>query len=870
MLQFCSTRALLFGVVLLTLSTPSFGAGGEDCSTATLIPALPFTDTGDTCGALDDYNESCPFLPTGGRDLVYRITPATDLVLDIDLCTSDFDTKVYVYSGGCPGTPGSALIGCNDDFCGVNNWRSKLTVPVTAGVETYIVIDGYGAADCGSYEVSIGEFVAVPSDVCDTAETITIPFSGVISNVGATDDYNESCPFTETGGRDVVRRFIPTEDETLEVELCASDYDTKVYVYEGSCPAPGSSIGPAGSGTAIACDDDTCGENGFRSFLTVDVVAGQEYFLVIDAWGASDSGSALVTIEPSFAAGSVPCDQATEIDALPFVTSGVTTGITRFEHSCQFIFDGAPEDFFRYTATQDVWLEVDSCGSDFDTELTVMTGDCPIPSVPDASQLITCNDDGCGVDATRARIDAVFVAAGETITIVVDGHTVGDEGAYTLALRETCAPDYPSELSSLIDVGTRPIGTAMHEPTGRLFVANYGSGTISVIDTATDTVEATLPTDAGPYRLAITPDHSRLYVVCFLADTIACFDPFTLAPIATFPALGTSPLGLSFSLDSSALFVATAGDGRVTKWSIPGHQVLGEATGLGSPREVMTDPSGGYVYVSDPTGVRVWRVHTETLAADSLAVDEFPQALAFAQNGQYLLVGNFGFDRSLDHASVIGLHAWELVARLRIGTGPEEMVPIPGTPYLAVTNWGFSHHPNSPGPMELGSALGNVAIVRLPDFNQVGDPLSPPMIDAIETIVPAGGDYTFGIAVTPDGQKIYALHSGYPFPGAVADTVAVIDFPGGVIAGQFLRGDANADGAVDIADPVAILGFLFTGGSLSCENAGDANDDETLDIADPIALLGHLFAGGGALPPPTVCAADGTEGRICCELGPCP
>ena len=114
-----------------------------------------------------------------------------------------------------------------------------------------------------------------------------------------------------------------------------------------------------------------------------------------------------------------------------------------------------------------------------------------------------------------------------------------------------------------------------------------------------------------------------------------------------------------------------------------------------------------------------------------------------------------------------------------VGTGPEEMALVPGTPYLAVTNWGFSHHPNA-GSEELGSALGNVALVRLPDFHVVGDPIDPPMIDAIEMIVPAGGDYTFGIAVTPDGEKIYVT-LGLDQPISVLDAASGKDL--GVIKG---------------------------------------------------------------------------------------
>src|SRR5215831_4391865 len=44
------------------------------------------------------------------------------------------------------------------------------------------------------------------------------------------------------------------------------------------------------------------------------------------------------------------------------------------------------------------------------------------------------------------------------------------------------------------------------------YVTNIGSGTVSVIDTATNTVVATVPVGGGPVGVAITPDGTHAYV----------------------------------------------------------------------------------------------------------------------------------------------------------------------------------------------------------------------------------------------------------------------------------------------------------------------------------------------------------------------
>jgi len=107
------------------------------------------------------------------------------------------------------------------------------------------------------------------------------------------------------------------------------------------------------------------------------------------------------------------------------------------------------------------------------------------------------------------------------------------------------------------------------------------------------------------------------------------------------------------------------------------------------------------------------------------------------------------------------------------------------------------------------------------------------------------------------------------------DTVLwILDQPwcdGGVgSVGGSARGDANADGSVDISDPIGLLGHLFTGGiPPTCEDAADANDDAQLDISDAVFLLGYLFLDGGVLD--AECGPDPTPDLLECVTYPaCP
>ena len=68
---------------------------------------------------------------------------------------------------------------------------------------------------------------------------------------------------------------------------------------------------------------------------------------------------------------------------------------------------------------------------------------------------------------------------------------------------------------------------------------------------------------------------------------------------------------------------------------------------------------------------------------------------------------------------------------------------------------------------------------------------------------------------------------------------------------SFVRGDANADGDVDISDAVTILIYLFsTIITPPCPDACDTNDVEGINLTDAVYLLDFLFRAEGTAPPP--------------------
>jgi len=91
---------------------------------------------------------------------------------------------------------------------------------------------------------------------------------------------------------------------------------------------------------------------------------------------------------------------------------------------------------------------------------------------------------------------------------------------------------------------------------------------------------------------------------------------------------------------------------------------------------------------------------------------------------------------------------------------------------------------------------------------------------------------------------------------------------------EFSRGDCNQDGALDVADAIYLLGYLFSDSpDPACGDACEGNDDGVIDIADPIYLVSYLFQGGPAPDAPFPgCGLDATglDATDCESHASCP
>src|SRR6266404_279029 len=93
--------------------------------------------------------------------------------------------------------------------------------------------------------------------------------------------------------------------------------------------------------------------------------------------------------------------------------------------------------------------------------------------------------------------------------------------------------------------GATPTPTPSGSPCAvRAYIPNSSSNNVSVIDTSTNTVVATVSVGANPQGVAVNPAGTRAYITNGTSDTVSVIDTATNTVVTTIP-VGDSPQGVA-------------------------------------------------------------------------------------------------------------------------------------------------------------------------------------------------------------------------------------------------------------------------------------------------------------------------------------
>jgi YVTN family beta-propeller protein len=121
----------------------------------------------------------------------------------------------------------------------------------------------------------------------------------------------------------------------------------------------------------------------------------------------------------------------------------------------------------------------------------------------------------------------------------------------------------------------------------KIYVANYGARTVSVIDTRANTVTATIAVGNFPFGVAVTPDGSKVYVANAGDNDVSVIATATNMLITTI-AVGSSPVAFGIFIQPPSRFAGTPGKGKCYGQSVAAlarqfHGLAEAAEELGFP-----------------------------------------------------------------------------------------------------------------------------------------------------------------------------------------------------------------------------------------------------------------------------------------------
>jgi 40-residue YVTN family beta-propeller repeat len=111
--------------------------------------------------------------------------------------------------------------------------------------------------------------------------------------------------------------------------------------------------------------------------------------------------------------------------------------------------------------------------------------------------------------------------------------------------------------------GLGPWGIAYDPSNGYLYVADYGSDTVSVIDGATNTVIAKITVGIYPKGVAYDPSNGYIYVTDYLSNTVSVINGANNTVIATIP-VGSAPTGIAYDPSNGYIYVTNSLSGTVS------------------------------------------------------------------------------------------------------------------------------------------------------------------------------------------------------------------------------------------------------------------------------------------------------------------
>jgi YVTN family beta-propeller protein len=240
----------------------------------------------------------------------------------------------------------------------------------------------------------------------------------------------------------------------------------------------------------------------------------------------------------------------------------------------------------------------------------------PTPSLTEAGMLpsgVTFVDNGNGTGTLAGTPSAVGIF--NISFTAANGATPNATQNFTLTVVKP---------SATVPVGTNPFTSAVNPVTNKIYVANQGDNTISIVDGATNST-TTVPVGSSPYAVAVNPVTNKIYVANHSDANVTVIDGATNS--TTTIATGSFPDSIALNPATNKIYVPSAGDNTVTVIDGATNATTTVAVGL-YPTSIAVNLVTNKIYVTNQNSNSVTVLDGATNSTTTVAVGIGPGSIA--------------------------------------------------------------------------------------------------------------------------------------------------------------------------------------------------------------------------------------------------
>jgi YVTN family beta-propeller protein len=177
------------------------------------------------------------------------------------------------------------------------------------------------------------------------------------------------------------------------------------------------------------------------------------------------------------------------------------------------------------------------------------------------------------------------------IVTFTDGTSVSATARIPAPPPPVCYIDVAAEIT----VGNNPRGVVVDEARSRAYVANYGSDTVSVVDTGSNTVITTVTGITTANGITLDPGRNIVWATNYASDRVTPIDASTGTALTSVP-VGNGPWGVAYVNDR--VYVVNNLGNSVTVIDADSRTEIATLSGsFDQPYHIAANPDTGKVYV---------------------------------------------------------------------------------------------------------------------------------------------------------------------------------------------------------------------------------------------------------------------------------